>query len=404
MVAGHTAAGNHPEAGCNADALIRKYRTVGQPGLNRHVGRAGRTCQAWRIDSRPVWSHNLVPALTDRVRALAEGISRARLLLFGLAATVIAGAGLVLPGAATAQPASRMARIGALWQTAPPPPPHPHLEAMIRALREKGWQDGKTAVFEYRYGGSDPARLAEHAQDLIARKVDVIVTVGDLATRAAQNATRSVPIVAVVGFPVESGFVTSLARPGGNLTGVGVYADDLAAKRLELLKELLPGLKRVALLWDPVTHPRQRELAEQAAQRLGLSSLTVSPRSAQEFDAAFNTAVAARVDAMLVLVSPTFIAQRDRLVQLAAKHRVPAMYTAQTFTDVGGLISYGPAFEEIWRLGGGLIDEVLRGARPADLPFQRPAGIQVDLNMRTARQIGVNVPNSIMVRAERVIE
>ena len=181
-------------------------------------------------------------------------------------------------------------------------------------------------------------------------------------------------------------------------------ADDLAAKRLELLKELLPGLKRVALRWDPVTHPRQRELAELAARRLGLRALALSPRSAQEFDAASEVAVAARANAVLVLVSPTLIAQRDRLVQLSAKHRVPAMYTAQTFTDVGGLVSCGPGFDEIWRPGGGLIDEVLRGARPTDLPFQRPASIRVDLNMRTARELGVSVPKSILVRADRVAE
>jgi putative ABC transport system substrate-binding protein len=327
-----------------------------------------------------------------------------RKLIWALAVTATGNGAVLSAGASLAQPGTRVARIGALWQTAPPPPPHPHLASMLKALEDRGWQDGRTAAMEYRYGGSDPSRLATLAMELVVRRVDVIVTVGDLATRAAQDATRSIPIVAVVGFPVESGFVSSLGRPGGNLTGVGVFADDLAAKRLELLKELLPGLKRVALLWDPVTHERQRVLAEAAAPRLGLSARVLSPRSPEEFNAAFAAAVTAKADAVLVLVSPTFIAQRTQLVQLAAKHRLPAMYTAQTFTDVGGLIAYGPGFDEIWRLGAGLIDDILRGARPADLPIQRPASIRVDLNLRTARELGVVVPNSILVRADRVTE
>jgi len=325
-------------------------------------------------------------------------------LQVGLAIVAAASGVILAPAVAMAQPATRLARIGALWQTAAPPPQHLHLAAMLSALQARGWQDGRTAAFDVRYGGSDPARLAALAQDLVARQVEVIVTLGDLATRAAQDATRSIPIVAVVGFPVESGFVASLARPGGNLTGVGVYADDLAAKRLELLKELLPGLERVALLWDPATHPRQRELAEDAAKRLGLRALTHAPRSAADFDAAYKAAVAARADAMLVLVSPGFIAQRTRLVEPATRHRLPAMYTAQTFTEVGGLIAYGPGFDEIWRLGGGLIDDLLRGARAADLPIQRPASIRVDLNLRTAREIGVKVPPSILVRADGVTD
>jgi putative ABC transport system substrate-binding protein len=323
---------------------------------------------------------------------------RRRLLACAVAAATLA------TWDARAQAARRPVRIGALWQTAPPPPPHPHMTAMLEALHAKGWQEGRSATFLYRYGGSDPSVLAAHARDLVAESVDVVVTVGDLATRAAQDATRSIPIVAVVGFPVESGFVTSLARPGGNLTGVGVYADDLAAKRLELLKELRPRLQRVALLWDPATHERQRQLAESAARRLGLRIEVLAPHAPDAFDAAFEAARAARADALLVLVSPLFIAQRTRLVQLAAKHRLPALYTAQTFTEVGGLIAYGPGFDEIWRLGAGLIDRILRGERPADLPVQRPTIIRVDLNLRTARELGIEVPTSIRLRADGVVE
>ena len=174
---------------------------------------------------------------------------------------------LALPLAADAQPIAKLPRIGVLWQTAPPPPVHPQTTALLQGLKELGWEDGKSVVIEYRYGANQADRLATFAAELVRLKVDVITTAGDFSTHAARQATTTIPIVALVGFPVESGFVKSLSRPGGNITGVAVLADMLAMKRLEMLKDLLPRLSRVAVLWDPVTHERQPRAAEAAARR-----------------------------------------------------------------------------------------------------------------------------------------
>ncbi len=313
-------------------------------------------------------------------------------------------AGLVVSVPAGAQSAAKVPRIGVLWQTAPPPPINANIAALLKSLQDLGRQDGKSVAIEYRYGGNDAARLAEFANELVRLKVDVITTSGDLSTRAAQQATSTIPIVASVGFPVESGFVKSLSHPGGNITGFAVIADVLSAKRLELLKELLPGLKRVAVLWDPVTHERQPKAVKAAARTLGLQVQVVQAKSAGELEGAFEAATAARAEAVLVLVSPMYAGNRAVLVRLAAQHRMPAMYSSQAFTEVGGLIAYGPTVEEQSRIVAGAIDKILKGARAAELPVQQPTRFELDVNLRVAREIGVKIPQSILLRAERVIE
>jgi putative ABC transport system substrate-binding protein len=224
-----------------------------------------------------------------------------------------------------------------------------------------------------------------------------------VSTRAAQKATRGIPIVALVGFPVESGFVASLARPGGNITGVAVIADQASAKRLELLKELFPQLRRVAVLWDPVTHERQPQAVAAAARKLGIDVEVVRAK-ASELDGAFAVALAARAEAILVLVSPAFTGNRRQLVRLAAQHRLPAMYPNQSFTDAGGLIAYGPTLDEMWGLMARYVDRILKGARAAELPVEQPTRFELDINLTAARQIGIQVPQSVLVRANRVIE
>jgi putative ABC transport system substrate-binding protein len=303
-----------------------------------------------------------------------------------------------------AQPAPRIPRIGVLWQTLPPPPLHPHVASLLMGLQDLGWEDGRTVAIEYRYGGNDAARLAELAGELVRLKVDVITTAGDLSTRAAQQATSSIPIVALVGFPVESGFVKSLARPGGNITGYAVIADELAAKRLELLREQLPRLKRVAVLWDPVTHERQPKAAEAAARNFGLDVQVVTARTLGDLDGAFEAAVNARAEAILVLISPMFIGNRSALARLASQHRIPAMFHHPTFTEAGGMIAYGPSLNEQWREIASMIDKLLRGARAAELPVQQPTRFELDVNLKAAREIGVKVPQSILMRADRIIE
>jgi putative ABC transport system substrate-binding protein len=325
-------------------------------------------------------------------------------VLIRLLGSIAAAVCLFASAPTSAQTASKVPRIGVLWQTMPPPPIHPHVESLLKGLRDLGWEDGRTVAIEYRYGGNDAARLAEMASELVRLKVDVITTAGDLSTRAAQQATTSIPIVALVGFPVESGFVKSLARPGGNITGFAVIADELAVKRLELLKDLLPRLSRVAVLWDPVTHERQPRLVEAAARDRGLKVQILAAKTASELDGAFEAAVAARAEAMLVLISPMFIGNRSVLVRLASQHRLPTMYHHPTFTEAGGLIAYGPSLEEQWRQIAGTVDKVLRGARAAELPVQQPTRFELEVNLKAAREIGIDIPQSIRMRADRVIE
>jgi putative ABC transport system substrate-binding protein len=321
-----------------------------------------------------------------------------------LRAFFLALAAFAIPLAAHSQPAAKLPRIGVLWQTPPPPPINPSMVDLLKGLQDLGWQEGKTVVIEYRYGGNDAARLAGFASELVRLKVDVITTSGDLSTRAAQQATATIPIVAVVGYPVESGFVKSLSRPGGNITGVAVLADVLSAKRLELLKELLPRLSRVAVLWDPVTHEQQPKAVEAAARILGLQVQVLRAKSADELAGAFEAASAARADAILVLLSPMLIANQADLVRLAARHRMPAMYPRISYTEAGGLIAYGSKSEETWRQVAGAIDKVFKGARPADLPVEQPTKFELVLNMKTARALGLKILPSVLLRADRVIE
>lgn len=311
---------------------------------------------------------------------------------------------LGLPLRTDAEPVAKLPRIGVLWQTAPPPPVHPNMTALLQSLRELGWEDGKSAVIEHRYGANQADRLAAFAAELVRMKVRVITTNGDLSTQAARRATTTIPIVAVVGFPVESGFVKSLARPGGNITGVAVLADELATKRLELLKELLPWLRRVAVLWDPVTHERQPKAAEAAARTLGLQAQILRAQSPDELTGAFDMAARAHAEALLVLVSPMFLSNQPNLVSLAGQHRIPTMYDRATWVERGGLIGYGPPPDEQWQVAASLIDKILKGAEPATLPVQQPTRFELSINARTAKALGLPIPPLLLLRADRVIE
>lgn len=309
-----------------------------------------------------------------------------------------------MPLAAQGQPTAKLPRIGVLWQSAPPPPVHPQMTALLQGLKELGWEDGKSVVIEYRYGANQADRLATFAAELVRLKVDVITTSGDLSTHAARRATATIPIVASVGFPVESGFVKSLARPGGNITGVAVLADELSMKRLALLKELLPRLSRVAVLWDPVTHERQPKSVEAAARTLGLQTQILRARSPEELAPAFEAAAKARAEALLVLVSPMFLGNRPAFVSLAARHRIPTMYFNKSWVESGGLVGYGPSPEEQSKLVAGQIDRILKGAQPAILPVQQPTRFELGINLKTARALGMTIPPALLQRADHVIE
>lgn len=263
-----------------------------------------------------------------------------------------------IPLAAHSQPVAKLPRIGVLWQTAPPPPVNPSMTELLQGLKKLGWEDGKSVVIEYRYAGSNAEHLAAFAAELVQLKVDVITTNADLSTRAAREATTTMPIVAVVGYPVESGFVKSLARPGGNITGVSFLADVLSMKRLELLKELLPRLSRVAVLWDPATHERQLKAVEAAARTLGLQAQVLRAQSPEELAPAFEAAAKARAEALLVLVSPMFSVNRPTFASLAARHRIPAMYFSRAWVESGGLVSYGFVPGEVFTLVADQIDRL----------------------------------------------
>jgi putative ABC transport system substrate-binding protein len=308
------------------------------------------------------------------------------------------------PFATGAQHDVKLPRIGVLWQTKPPPPVHPNIMTLLEGLKELGWEDGRTVAIEYRFAGGDADRLARFAAELVRLKVDVIVTAGDFSTRAAQQATATIPIVAAVGFPVESGFAKSLARPGGNITGVAMLADELSVKRLSLLRQLMPRLSRVAVLWDPVTHERQPKAAQEAARAVGLQVEVLRVKTAGDLAGAFEKAAAVRADALLVLVSPMFQGNARTFVDLAARHRIPVMYPIRAFVEAGGLITYGFASAERWRLVAASIDKILKGARAADLPIQQPTKFELVINLKTAKALGLTIPQSILLSADRVIE
>ena len=332
------------------------------------------------------------PGVRER-RMLRRAVS----LLFAIALTG-------LPLLAEAQQPGKLPVIGILMPTAPPPPLLPQVEQLLQGLRELGYEHGRTATIEIRYGANNPDRVAELAAELVRLRVAVIATSADLSTRAAQRATTTIPIVANVGFPVESGFVASLARPGGNITGTSVQADELAVKRLELLKQALPKMARVAILWDPVTSERQLRAAEAGARSLGLQIQTLKVGAPGELRGAFESAARGRAEGLVVLVSPMLLSSREAVVGFAAKHRIPTIYAYREFAEAGGLISYGPNLADTQRIVASQIDKILKGAKPADLPVQQPTKFDLVINLKTAKALGLSLPQLLIQRADQVIE
>ena len=323
-----------------------------------------------------------------------------RRALFVLFAIALTG----MPLLAEAQQPGKLPRIGILSPTAPPPPATPQVELLLQGLRELGYEDGKTAMMEIRYGAYNPDRIAELAAELVRLQAAVIWTTTDLSTRALQRATKTIPIVASVGFPVESGFVASLARPGGNITGTSVQADELTLKRLELLKLAVPRMTRVAFLWDANLNERQIRMAETGSKSLGLQLQVVSVRAPAEVAEAIEAAVRGRADGLLLPVSPMLVASRDAVVALTARHRLPAVYANREFVEAGGLISYGPNLADTIRIAAGQIDKILKGAKPAELPVQQATKFDLVVNFKTAKALGLALPQSLVQRADEVIQ
>ena len=279
-------------------------------------------------------------------------------------------------------------------------------EAFRLGLKELGYVEGKNITIEYRYAGGQLERLPSLAAELVSLNVDVIMT-GGPGAEAAKNATKAIPIVITdVADPVATGLVASLARPGGNVTGVSSLAAQLSGKRLELLKEAFPRLSRVAVLWDPTNANNALTLGETkvAAGPLRLTLQSVEVRGPDDLDPAFLAIKKQSASALIVLRNPINNTHQARILGFAAESRLPAMYVDNEYTDAGGLMSYGPNRPYLWQRAAIYVDKILKGAKPAHLPVEQPTRFELVINMKTAKALGITIPQSILVRADRVIE
>jgi putative ABC transport system substrate-binding protein len=321
---------------------------------------------------------------------------------------VIAGGLLVAPLSAEAQQAAKIARIGflVLNMAAAAHPP----EAFRQGLRDLGYVEGRNVVIEYRDAEGKPERLPALAAELVALKVDVILAAGETHALAAKQATKTIPIVfAVAADPVASGLVTSLARPGGNVTGLSVLAPELVGKCLEQLKQAVPGVSRVAVLWQPGGHGERtdkdmRKEAEVAARALGVRLQLVEARGPADLDRAFSDMTKARAGALTVLPSAMLFTERRRLADLAARNRLPAVYPAREYVDAGGLMAYGANVADLFRRAATYVDKILKGAKPPDLPVEQPTKFELVINLKTAKALGLTIPQSLLQRADEVIQ
>jgi putative ABC transport system substrate-binding protein len=281
----------------------------------------------------------------------------------------------------------------------------PHLEAFKQGLRERGYIEGKNIRFEYRYAEGKEDRLDQLAAELVREKVDVIVTTASISALAARKASHSIPIVMTSGNPLEMGLAKSLAQPGGNVTGLTVMLSDLSSKRLEILKDTLPKMTRVAVLWTPQNRESSIGFDETAAAAKAFSlQLQPAPiQSANDLDQTFAEIAKAHVGGLSVILSPLSTLHSKRIVELATKHRVPGIYPTRQFTEEGGLMAYGPLIGDLYRRAATYVDKILKGAKPADLPVEQPMKFEFIVNLKTAKQIGITVPPNVLVRADKVI-
>jgi len=305
--------------------------------------------------------------------------------------------------AADAQTPGRVYRIGYI-QTAAPDEQEHLARALEEGLRELGYVEGRNIVFERRFAGGKQERLPDLAAELARLNVDVIVTGSNPVIAAVKQATATIPVVMTVSRdPVGSGFIASLARPGGNITGLTNDAGpEIVGKYLELLKEAVPRASRVALLWNPLPPGAEtyRKMVESAAGKLGVSVQAVEARGRNEFEGAFAAIARQRVDAVVVLSDPVFVSARKQLVELATKYRLPAVYHAREFVEIGGLMSYGPSLDYQFRHAAVYVDKILKGARPGDLPVEQAAKFELVINLKTAKALGLAIPPSLQLRAE----
>ena len=324
---------------------------------------------------------------------------RRRTLLAALAVTSLAG-----PFPAYSQSMSKVPRIGYLRAEAPPAT---DVDAFRRGLREHGYIEGKNISIEYRWGDGNEERLRAAAAELVRLKVDLIVTSAPAATQAAKEATATIPIVMVlVADPVAFKFIASLAHPGGNITGFAFLLPVLSGKRLELLKETSPSLSRVGVLWNAANPYKAFDLKEiqTVADALKVAVHPVPVRSPDEFARAFEAAIRSGINGLITLEDPFTITHGARIVELALRHKLAAVHGVNPFVRAGGLMVYGPDRADQNRRAASYVDRILRGAKPAKLPVEQPTKFELVINMKTAKALGITIPQSVLVRADRVIE
>jgi ABC-type uncharacterized transport system substrate-binding protein len=335
--------------------------------------------------------------------ALGERVVMAKFILFWLLILLL----LIYAQIAEAQQPKKVPRIGYLT-VASLTEEASSIEAFRRGLRELGYVDGQNVSIEQRSATGMYERLPELAVELVQLKVDFILTGGTSATRAAQKATSTIPIVMAVSSddPVGSGFVVSLARPGGNITGLTSIARELSGKRLELLKEAVTKAGRVAVLWNPDNpgHKLRLKEIEIAARPLGMMLQALAARSLNELESAFRTASTGAADAMMVTSDALFNTYKQRIVELASKTRLPATYDRNDYVEAGGLMSYGVDVDDLYRRAAYYADKILKGAKPADLPVEQPTKFEFVINLKAAKQIGLTIPPNVLARADRVIK
>jgi putative tryptophan/tyrosine transport system substrate-binding protein len=321
-------------------------------------------------------------------------------ILVGLAVSI--GSFGLSSAADTQQPASPR-RIGMLLARAPE---SKEAQAFRQGLQDAGYTEGRDVVIEWRSAKGNYDQIPELAADLVKRKVDVIVVDSTPAAQAIQRATSTIPIVmAIVSDPVGSGLVTSLAHPGGNVTGLSSMGTELSAKRLQLLKEAIPRLTRVAVLRNPDTpyHTKVVEELKVVAPSLSIELSVVDARTHAEFEPAFSAAGRAHPQALYVIQDASFFAYRATLLKLVSKAHLPAIYAPREFADEGGLMSYGTNLADLYRRSAGYVDKILKGAKPGDLPIEQPSKFELVVNLKTAKALGITIPESIVLRADEVI-
>jgi putative ABC transport system substrate-binding protein len=315
--------------------------------------------------------------------------------------TLLGGAAVGSPLAARAQQAGNSATIGLLWP-GDAPPASPRMESFRQGLRALGFVDGQNLTVEVRYAQRGPQQLPELAAELIRLKVDVIFASGDLAPKVAQQATETIPIVAISDDILGAGVIASLSRPGGNTTGLTILSPELSAKRLEVLRDIIPGLSRVTALWDPTTGASQVTMTASAALSLNLKLQVLEVRRREEVAAAVRAARNSQADALNVFSSPILASLHREVIAFAAEYRLPAIW--KEHVEAGGLVSYGPNLAGIWRQSAIIVAKVLKGVKPADLPVEQPTKFELVMNLRTAQSLDLTIPPSILLRADEVIE